>query len=74
VGGGVGRGGAGARTRVESWPEFTRFSGQHTFHGFCIARGVDEPLGDSIPAEDLHRLMRVGASDGAAATGGAAAM
>jgi predicted AlkP superfamily phosphohydrolase/phosphomutase len=58
---------------VESWAEFPRFTGQHSFEGFCIAHGVDEELGDSIRTEHLHRIMLAGATAEAAPTGGATA-
>ncbi|MCM3870975.1 MAG: alkaline phosphatase family protein [Pyrinomonadaceae bacterium] len=43
---------------VVSQPLGRKFNGQHALEGFCIARGAaDLYQGDSIRAEDLHRIM-----------------
>jgi predicted AlkP superfamily phosphohydrolase/phosphomutase len=43
---------------VRSQPVGRKFNGQHALEGFCILRGAAElHEGDSIRAEDLHRIM-----------------
>jgi predicted AlkP superfamily phosphohydrolase/phosphomutase len=43
---------------IEVWPIASESSGQHRFGGFCVARGLDRELGESVEAADLHRLLR----------------
>jgi predicted AlkP superfamily phosphohydrolase/phosphomutase len=43
---------------IEVWPIASESTGQHRFEGFCVARGLDQALGESVEAAELHRLLR----------------
>jgi predicted AlkP superfamily phosphohydrolase/phosphomutase len=43
---------------IEAWPIGPQSTGQHDFEGFCLARGLELPPGDSVEASQLHRLLR----------------
>jgi predicted AlkP superfamily phosphohydrolase/phosphomutase len=42
---------------IEAWPLVPERTGQHRPEGFCIARGMDGALGESVEASELHRLL-----------------
>lgn len=49
---------------VVAQPVGRKFNGQHALEGFCILRGAEDlHQGDSIRAEDIHRVMCKGLQD-----------
>ena len=43
---------------IEAWPIASNSTGQHAPDGFCVARGLGEPLDDPLEAADLPKLLR----------------
>jgi predicted AlkP superfamily phosphohydrolase/phosphomutase len=43
---------------IEAWPLVPERTGQHRPEGFCIARGLDRPLAESVDCSEVHRLLR----------------
>jgi predicted AlkP superfamily phosphohydrolase/phosphomutase len=42
---------------VEAWPLVPDRTGQHRAEGFCLARGLDGPLGELLEASEMHRVL-----------------